>query len=57
MAEGRGKAQADTLRRSRAETQAHRLKRNDTIEAVPSSKLRSASQLSRPGSSFPATAK
>jgi K+-transporting ATPase ATPase B chain len=57
MAEGRGKAQADTLRRSRAETQAHRLKRNDTIEAVPSSKLRSGSQLSRPGSSFPATAK
>ncbi len=26
MAEGRGKAQADTLRKSRAETQAHRLR-------------------------------
>jgi potassium-transporting ATPase ATP-binding subunit len=40
MAEGRGKAQADTLRKARAETQAHRLCANGAIEAVPSSKLR-----------------
>src|SRR6267143_1608397 len=41
MAEGRGKAQADTLRKSRAETQAHLLTCDNTIENVPSSKLRS----------------
>src|SRR3984893_3389433 len=41
MAEGRGKAQADTLRKSRAETQAQRLRSDDTTETVPSSKLRS----------------
>jgi K+-transporting ATPase ATPase B chain len=40
MAEGRGKAQADTLRKSRAETQAHRLRPDGSIEAVASSKLR-----------------
>src|SRR6516162_4116825 len=39
MAEGRGKAQADTLRKARAETQARRL-RGDGIEIVASSKLR-----------------
>jgi potassium-transporting ATPase ATP-binding subunit len=41
MAEGRGKAQADTLRKARAETQANRLKPNGAIEVVASSKLRS----------------
>jgi potassium-transporting ATPase ATP-binding subunit len=41
MAEGRGKAQADTLRKARAETQAHLLTCDNTIESVPSSKLRS----------------
>src|SRR6266436_5626389 len=41
MAEGRGKAQADTLRKARAETQAHLLTCENTIESVPSSKLRS----------------
>jgi K+-transporting ATPase ATPase B chain len=41
MAEGRGKAQADTLRKSRAETQAHRLRSDGSIEIVVSSKLRS----------------
>ena len=41
MAEGRGKAQADTLRKSRAETQAHRLRSDGSIEIVASSKLRS----------------
>src|SRR5882762_5171641 len=42
MAEGRGKAQADTLRKARAETQAHLLTcDNKIVESVPSSKLRS----------------
>ena len=41
MAEGRGKAQADTLRKARAETQAHRLRSNGNTECVASSKLRS----------------
>jgi K+-transporting ATPase ATPase B chain len=41
MAEGRGKAQADTLRKARAETQAHRLRSDGSIEIVVSSKLRS----------------
>jgi K+-transporting ATPase ATPase B chain len=40
MAEGRGKAQADTLRKARAETQAHRLRGDGSIELVASSKLR-----------------
>ena len=41
MAEGRGKAQADTLRRARSETIANRLTGNNgTVEQVPSSKLR-----------------
>ncbi len=41
MAEGRGKAQADTLRKARSETIAHRLTGgNGNLEDVPSSKLR-----------------
>jgi potassium-transporting ATPase ATP-binding subunit len=41
MAEGRGKAQADTLRKARSETIANRLVGNDgQVEKVPSSKLR-----------------
>ncbi|MFZ0481617.1 MAG: potassium-transporting ATPase subunit KdpB [Terriglobales bacterium] len=40
MAEGRGKAQADTLRKARSETEARRLLADGTIETVPSSKLR-----------------
>jgi potassium-transporting ATPase ATP-binding subunit len=41
MAEGRGKAQADTLRKARSETIARRLLGNDAqVERVPSSKLR-----------------
>ena len=40
MAEGRGKAQADTLRKARAETQAHLLTCDNKVEIVPSSKLR-----------------
>jgi potassium-transporting ATPase ATP-binding subunit len=39
MAEGRGKAQADTLRRARSETVANRLLPDEKIEQVPSSKL------------------
>src|SRR5258707_15186746 len=50
MAEGRGKAQADTLRKARAETQAHRLRGDNTIENVPSSKLRSVSSVVVPAS-------
>src|ERR1700733_12946939 len=40
MAEGRGKAQADTLRKARAETEAHLLRPNGSIEVIASSKLR-----------------
>jgi len=41
MAEGRGKAQADTLRRARSETMANRIVGNEErTEQVPSSKLR-----------------
>jgi potassium-transporting ATPase ATP-binding subunit len=40
MAEGRGKAQAETLRKARAETQAHRLRSDGSIEVVASSTLR-----------------
>jgi K+-transporting ATPase ATPase B chain len=40
MAEGRGKAQADTLRKARSETVANRFLEGDKIEQVPSSQLR-----------------
>jgi potassium-transporting ATPase ATP-binding subunit len=40
MAEGRGKAQADALRKARSETVANRLLKGGEIEKVPSSKLR-----------------
>ena len=40
MAEGRGKAQADTLRKARSETIANRLLSDDRVEKIPSSKLR-----------------
>jgi len=40
MAEGRGKSQADTLRRAKSETLAHRIVRNGESEDVPSSQLR-----------------
>jgi K+-transporting ATPase ATPase B chain len=39
-AEGRGKAQAETLRKAKAETTAHRLKKDGATEDVPSSVLR-----------------
>ncbi len=41
MAEGRGKAQADALRRAKSETMANRMNARGDIEHVPSSKLRS----------------
>ena len=40
MAEGRGKAQADTLRKAKADTTAHRLLADGSTEDVSSSKLR-----------------
>src|SRR5271166_343238 len=40
MAEGRGKAQADTLRKARSETIANREAENGRIEQIPSSQLR-----------------
>jgi K+-transporting ATPase ATPase B chain len=41
MAEGRGKAQAETLRKARAETEARKLRPDGKTELIPSSKLRS----------------
>ncbi len=41
MAEGRGKAQADALRRAKSETMANRLNEKGVIVQLPSSKLRS----------------
>jgi len=40
MAEGRGKAQAETLRKARAETEARRIRPDGCFEIVASSKLR-----------------
>ena len=40
MAEGRGKAQAETLRKARAETEARKLCDDGTTKVLPSSKLR-----------------
>ena len=40
MAEGRGKAQADTLRKARTETKATRLKADGKVEEIPSSRLK-----------------
>jgi K+-transporting ATPase ATPase B chain len=40
VAEGRGKAQADTLRRARKDTVAHRLTAAGTLETVPSTQLK-----------------
>ena len=40
MAEGRGKAQAETLRKTRTETVANRLREGDQIEQVPATSLR-----------------
>jgi K+-transporting ATPase ATPase B chain len=40
VAEGRGRAQAETLRKARRETVAHRLNADGTTETVPSARLR-----------------
>jgi len=40
MAEGRGKAQAETLRKAKTETKANRFRGDGTLEEVPSNKLR-----------------
>ena len=40
MAEGRGKAQAETLRKARSETVANRLQDDGSMEKIPSSQLR-----------------
>lgn len=40
MAEGRGKAQADTLRKAKTETNAKRLKSNGETEIIPATQLR-----------------
>ena len=40
MAEGRGKAQADALRRAKSETSANRMRPDGSLERVPSVKLR-----------------
>src|ERR1700733_3735132 len=46
MAEGRGKAQAETLRRARSETVAKRIASDGRIEEIPSAKLRSGDLVS-----------
>jgi len=46
MAEGRGKAQAETLRRARSETIARRIDCNGKIEEIPSAKLRAGDMVS-----------
>jgi K+-transporting ATPase ATPase B chain len=46
MAEGRGKAQAETLRRARSETIAKRIISDGKIEEIPSAKLRSGDLVS-----------
>ncbi|MEA3208617.1 MAG: potassium-transporting ATPase ATP-binding subunit [Chthoniobacter sp.] len=40
MAEGRGKAQADTLRKAKTDTKANRLRPDGKLEEMPSSRLR-----------------
>ena len=58
MAEGRGKAQADTLRKAKGETIAYRYSADGTTEAVSSSQLRAGDIIaSKLASSSPATAR
>src|SRR5215468_11511774 len=53
MAEGRGKAQAETLRRARSETIANRIVGSDgRIEKVPSSKLKAGDLVFCPAGDF-----
>jgi K+-transporting ATPase ATPase B chain len=54
MAEGRGKAQADTLRKTKTETVGHRLKNGGNIEEVAASQLRQGDiVLCNPGDIIP----
>jgi K+-transporting ATPase ATPase B chain len=54
MAEGRGKAQADTLRKTKTETVGHRLKNGGKIEDVAASQLRQGDiVLCNPGDIIP----
>src|SRR5215467_9780389 len=55
MAEGRGKAQADTLRKARTETVANRLREDGSAETVPASALRKGDEVMvRAGEFIPA---
>jgi len=55
MAEGRGKAQADTLRKARTETVANRLREGGPAETVPASALRKGDEVMvRAGEFIPA---
>jgi len=55
MAEGRGKAQADTLRKARTETVANRLREGGPVETVPASALRKGDEVMvRAGEFIPA---
>src|SRR6476660_6281794 len=55
MAEGRGKAQADTLRKARIETVANRLREGGPAETVPASALRKGDEgMVRAGEFIPA---
>jgi len=58
MAEGRGKAQADTLRKARTETMANRYQSDGALVQVPSSKLHKDDVvIVKAGSSSPVTAR
>jgi len=58
MAEGRGKAQADTLRKAKGETIARRYREDNTLEEIASGLLPPVTlSLSRPINISPATAK
>ena len=58
MAEGRGKAQADTLRRMRSETEARRLRPDGTEERVAAAELAKGDWWSaRPATPSPRTAR
>ena len=61
VAEGRGKAQADALRKTRTETRAKRLLMPDNTRSTracrPTNWRRATSSSARPATSFPATAK
>ncbi len=54
MAEGRGKAQADTLRKTKTETVAHRLKDGGKLDDIAASQLRQGDQVvCNPGDIIP----